>query len=209
MKNSRCFSDVKMRAIQISEDVFHSYSEKTLKILAISGSYRTGSYNLALLKEAKYLLPENASIEIFDTTKFPLFSKDQEENPPEEVRKFKEKIRAADAILIASPEHNHSVTAVLKNAIEWGNRPDNSWDGKPAAILSVSIGVRGGVRSQENLRLIMVELNMHPINKPEFLLGRAREVFDGDLRLKDEGTKELLKTVLQNLVSWTSRINTR
>jgi chromate reductase len=95
----------------------------------------------------------------------------------------------------------------LKNAIEWGNRPDNSWDGKPAAIISVTVGIRGGVRSQENLRLIMVDLNMHPINKPEFLLGRAREVFDDNMKLKDDDVKKLLRTVLQNLVSWAEKIN--
>ncbi|MDA4129600.1 MAG: NAD(P)H-dependent oxidoreductase [Thaumarchaeota archaeon] len=176
-------------------------------ILAISGSYRKGSYNLALLEQAKNVLPENTSLEIFDVSKFPLFSKDLEQNPPENVLKFKEKISSSDAILIASPEHNHSITAVLKNAIEWGNRPDNSWDGKPAAIISVTVGIRGGVRSQENLRLIMVDLNMHPINKPEFLLGRAREVFDDNMKLKDDDAKNLLRIVLQNLVSWAAKIN--
>ncbi len=147
------------------------------------------------------MVPEGSTLGIFDVSTFPLFSQDIERNPPEIVREFKQSIRAADAILIASPEHNYTISAVLKNAIEWGNRPgeDNSWDGKPAAIISASSGVRGGVRSQLHLRQIMVDLNMYPINDPELLLGGAREAFDSDLRLKDEAAKQLLRKVLENL----------
>jgi chromate reductase len=178
-----------------------------MNILALSGSYRRGSYNLALLKEAKKMLPENVSLEIFDVSRFPLYFRDIEGDPPEDVRNFKEKIRSSDAILIASPEHNYTVTAVLKNAIEWGNRPDNSWEGKPAAIVSASSGVRGGVRSQLHLRQVMVDLNMFPINEPEFFLGKAGEAFDSELRLKDDGARQLLNKLLQNLVSWAAKIN--
>lgn len=180
-----------------------------MKILGISGSNRKQSFNTALLEEAKRMLPERSTLEIFDVSSFPLYSQDIERNPPEIVREFKQNIRAADAILIASPEHNYTITAVLKNAIEWGNRPgeDNSWDGEPAAIISASTGVRGGVRSQLHLRQIMIDLNMYPINDPELLLGRAREAFDGDLRLKDEAAKRLLRKVLENLVLWTAKIN--
>jgi chromate reductase, NAD(P)H dehydrogenase (quinone) len=180
-----------------------------MKILGISGSNRKGSFNTALLEEARRMLPEGNILEIFDVSSFPLFSQNNERNPPEIVREFKQNIKAADAILIASPEHNYTITAMLKNAIEWGNRPgeDNSWDNKPAAIISASTGVRGGVRSQLHLRQIMVDLNMYPINDPELLLGRAREAFDSDLRLRDEATKQLLRKVLGNLVLWAAKIN--
>lgn len=110
-------------------------------ILAISGSNRRASFNRALLEEAKGLLPPDTTLEIFDISSFPIFSQDMELDPPSEVKIFKQKIKEADAILFASPEHNYSVTAMLKNAIEWGNRPseDNSWDGKPAAIISAQL----------------------------------------------------------------------
>src|ERR1700722_1629963 len=103
-----------------------------MKILGISGSNRKGSFNTALLKEAKNALPVDTSLEIFDISRFPLYSQDIERDPPEIIRQFKQEIKSADAILFASPEHNYSITAVLKNAIEWGNRPgnDNSWNGK-------------------------------------------------------------------------------
>ena len=179
-----------------------------MKVLAISGSSRKGSYNWALLEAAKEMLPENMTLEIFDVSKFPLYSQDLDRGPPAIVRTFKEKIRDCDAILFASPEHNYSVTAVLKNAIEWGNRPpgDNSWDGKPAAIVGASSGPRGSVRAQLHLRQIMVDLNLHPINQPQLLLARAQDAFDKDLRLRDETYRETLKTVLQSLKSWTIKI---
>jgi chromate reductase len=118
---------------------------------------------------------------------------------------FKRKIRDSDAILFATPEHNYSITAILKNAIEWANRPpdDNAWDGKPASIISASTSLRGGARAQLHLRQIMVDLNMHPINTPELYVARAREAFDANLKLKDEKTKATLKAVVEELVNWT------
>lgn len=179
-----------------------------VKILAISGSSRKGSYNWALLDAAKEMLPENTTLEIFDVSNFPLFTQDLEEAPPAEITAFKKKIKEADAVLFATPEHNFSITAMLKNAIEWGNRPerDNSWDGKPAALVSASSGPRGGARAQMHLRQIMVDLNMYPINQPALFLAMAEGAFDDDLRLKDERAKKTLATILQSLVQWTKKI---
>ena len=180
----------------------------TIEILAISGSSRKGSYNWALLEAAKEMLPGNTTLEIFDVSRFPLYSQDLDPDPPAIVRTFKEKVRNADAILFATPEHNYSVTAVLKNALEWGNRPpgDNSWNDKPAAIVGASSGPRGSVRAQLHLRQIMVDLNLHPINQPQLLLARAQDAFDRDLKLRDETYRETLEKVLLGLKSWTMRI---
>jgi chromate reductase len=179
-----------------------------MKMLGVSGSGRKGSYNWGLLEAAKEVLPDNTTLEIFDVSRFPLYIQDHERDPPAEVRLFKEKIRHADAILFATPEHNYTVTAVLKNAIEWGNRPggDNSWNGKPAAIVSASSGPRGGARAQLHLRQILVDLNMYAINQPQLMLARAQDSFDSDLKLKDTQARETLKTILQTLVSWTEKI---
>jgi chromate reductase len=178
------------------------------KILAIPGSGRKGSYNRALLEAAKELLPENTMFEIFEVANLPLFTQDREKDPQPEVHAFKQKIKEADAILFATPEHNYSISAVLKNAIEWANRldEDNAWYGKPAAIVSASTGPRGGARAQLHLRQIMVDVKMYPINEPELYLAKAEKAFDANLRLIDEGYRETLKMILQNLVSWSKKL---
>lgn len=180
----------------------------TVRILRISGSARKGSFNSALLREAVELLPPDSTLEIYDVSGFPLFNQDLESDIPPDVRVFREKVRTADAILFAAPEFNYSISAVLKNAIEWGSRPseDDVWDGKPAAIVSASNGPRGGVRAQLHLRQIMVDLNMFPINRPQVLVARAQDVLDQDLKLKDERVKANLKALLENLVQWARKL---
>ena len=182
-------------------------NKSAIRILAISGSGRKGSYNTALLDAAKTLAPDDAIVETYDVSKFPLFNEDLEGSMPERVREFKQKIDQADAILFATPEYNYTISAVLKNALEWGNRPDNSWDGKPAAIISASSGPRGGARAQLHLRQIMIDLNMHPMNRPLLLVANASEKFDGRFKLSDERTREVLQNLLASLVAWARRIN--
>lgn len=181
---------------------------RTLRILGISGSARRNSFNSALLEAAKELVPPGAVLETFDVSGLPLFNQDLEAELPEVVRAFKEEIRKADAILFSTPEHNYSVSALLKNAIEWGNRPetDNTWDGKPAAMMSASTSLRGGVRAQLHLRHIMVELNMYPINQPQLILARAQEKFDSNSKLTDEKVRETLRNLLLALVQWTMKL---
>jgi len=179
-----------------------------LAILGISGSGRKNSYNTALLEASKHLLPQDTTLEVVDVSRLPLYNQDLEHDMPEIVKEFKKKIRGADAILIATPEHNYSVTAVLKNAIEWGNRPpgDASWSGKPAAVISASTGLRGGVRAQLHLRQIMIDLNMYPINRPLLIVANAKDRFNEDLQLIDEETRQTLRDVLSSLVEWTRKL---
>lgn len=179
------------------------------RILGISGSGRKGSYNTALLRAAKEMLPENATLETYDVSGFPLFNQDMEADMPAAVRAFKDRIRQADAILFAAPEHNYSISALLKNAIEWGNRPetDNSWDGKPAAIISASTSPRGGARAQLHLRQILVDLNVYPINTPQLLVARAQEKFDANSKLSDETSRRMLQDLLVALVEWAQKFN--
>lgn len=185
-----------------------THASSGIHILGMSGSTRKGSYNSALLRAAKELLPPGVTLEIFDVSGFPLFNADLEANMPAEVRTFKEKVKRSDAILFATPEFNFSISSVLKNAIEWGNRPadDNLWEGKPAAIISASDGPRGGARAQLHLRQIMVDLNMHPINSPQLYVARAQDKFDGEMKLTDEKTKEVLGKLLEALVEWAGKV---
>jgi chromate reductase len=183
-------------------------SEKSVfKILGISGSGRKESYNSALLRASKELLPQSAQLETYDVSEFPLFNEDLENEMPASVKEFRKKILAADTILFAATEYNYSISAVMKNAIEWGNRPDNSWDGKPAAIMSASASPRGGARAQLHLRQILVDLNMYPINRPQLLFANAEEKFDRSPHLADERSRQLLRELLFALVAWTRKLH--
>ena len=175
-----------------------------LKILGIAGSLRKGSFNKAALRSAVSLTPRNVTLETFDISSFPLFNQDDEKSPPEAVSQFKEAIRASDAILFATPEYNHSVPGVLKNAIDWASRPfgDNAWEGKPVALMSASPGMLGGARAQEHLRQMFVFLNLYPLNRPEVIIPHVADKFDSSGNLTDQHTKEKIQELLEALSAW-------
>ena len=185
--------------------------KKLITILGFAGSLRKGSYNKALLRAAVELKPKDAELEIFSIDGIPLFNQDLEAQTPEKVKQFKAKIRAADAILIATPEYDYSMPGVLKNAIDWASRPygDNSFEDKPVAIMGASPGGFGTARAQYHLRQICVFLNMHTVNKPEVFVTFAHTKIDGNGRVTDEETRGRIKHLLESLVSWTRRLKTR
>lgn len=188
---------------------FDSFTmNKPVKILGFAGSLRKDSYNKAILRAALELLPKDTTLEIFDLQGIPPFNQDLETQMPQKVKKFKAKIKAADAILIATPEHNCSVPGVLKNAIDWASRPygDNAFEGKPVAVMSASTGMLGGARAQYHLRQIFVFLNMFPVNRPEVMVAFAQDKIDKDGRLKDKNSREFIRQLLENLVVWTRRL---
>jgi chromate reductase, NAD(P)H dehydrogenase (quinone) len=182
--------------------------EKQFKILAFAGSLRKGSYNKALVRAAVELAPENVAMEVFDLEGIPPYNQDLENTPPERVTEFKDKIKSADALLIATPEYNYSVSGVLKNAIDWASRPKvgNPLEGKPVAIMSASIGRLGGARAQYHLRQSFVFLNLHPVNQPEVMLPSAADNVDANGRLTNEQTRQLIRQLLEALVAWTIRL---
>ena len=181
---------------------------KPIRILGIAGSLRKTSYNRGALRAATELVPEGASIEIFELDGIPGFNQDEEQNPPERVAELKRKIRESDAILFVTPEYNYSIPGVLKNAIDWASRPygDSAWNGKPAAIMGASVGGIATARAQYHLRQMMVFLNMFPINQPEVMIGTAGDKFDAEGNLTDETTREFIRQLLQNLTDWTRRL---
>ena len=181
---------------------------KPIRILGIAGSLRRGSYNRAALRAATQLVPDGATIDVFEIDGLPGFTEDEEQNPPAKVVDLKQRIRDADAILFVTPEYNYSVPGVLKNAIDWASRPygDSAWNGKPAAIMGASIGSIGTARAQYHLRQMFVFLNMFPVNQPEVMIGNASERFDADGNLTDETSKDLIRQLLQELVKWTQRL---
>jgi chromate reductase len=179
-----------------------------VSIFGFAGSLRRGSYNKAILRAAQDLAPNGTQLEIFDLEGIPPFNQDLEDQPPARVKEFKKKIIAADAILIATPEHNYSIPGVLKNAIDWASRPhgDNALDGKPVAIMGASIGMLGTARAQYHLRQTFVWLNMYPVNTPEVMVPFAHKMIDEQGRVTDQKTKDKIRELLESLVSWTKRL---
>jgi chromate reductase len=181
---------------------------KRVRILGFAGSLRKQSYNKAILGAAAGMVPEDASLEIFDLEGIPPFNQDLEDQPPDKVKEFKSRIRAADAILIATPEYNYSIPGVLKNAIDWASRPygDNAFNGKPVAVMGASIGILGTARAQYDLRRSFVFLNMLPLNQPEVMVPLAQDKVDNEGRVKDEKTRKKIMELIQGLVAWTRKV---
>jgi len=173
------------------------------KVLGFAGSLRKGSYNKALLRAAVELVPAGMELDTFDLEGIPPFSEDMEHDPPTKVLEFKRRIRAADAILIATPEYNYSIPGVLKNAIDWASRPygDNAFDNKPVAIMGASIGMTGSARAQYHLRQCFVFLNMHAMNQPEIMVPFVSDKVDANGKLTDAKSREKIGQLLQAMLT--------
>jgi chromate reductase len=179
-----------------------------LLILGIAGSLREGSYNRAALRAAQALVPGGATIETFDIKGLPGFSQDEETEPPAQVVELKQRIRAADAILLVTPEYNYSIPGVLKNAIDWASRPygDSAWTKKPVAVMGASVGVLGTARAQYHLRQVFVFLNMFAVNQPEVMIAQAHKHFDEQGNLTNEAAKKLIRQLLEELMALTRQM---
>ncbi|MEI7554611.1 NADPH-dependent FMN reductase [Candidatus Chlorohelix sp.] len=178
-----------------------------IHVLAFSGSLRKNSYNTALLHLARELKPDDLEIEIFDLASIPLYNGDLEaEGVPQPVTEFKERIRIADALLIATPEYNYSVSGVLKNALDWASRPynDTTLSDKPVGIIGAG-GMKGTVRAQAHLRYICLELGLHPMGKPEIMIERPWEKFDATGKLLDESIADQFRAFLVEFSRWSLR----
>ena len=176
-----------------------------LKILGIPGSLRQGSFNRLALKAAQSLLPTGARLDLFELDGIPPYNQDLDKQPPARVGELKAQVRAADAILFATPEYNYSIPGVLKNAIDWASRPygDSAWQGKPVAVMGASVGTLGSARAQYHLRQCFVFLNMYAVNQPEVLIANAAQRFNERGELTDDTSRELIRKLLAALVAWT------
>jgi chromate reductase len=173
----------------------------SFNVLAISGSLRAKSYNTALLTAAQELAPEGMTIAIDNIGDFPLYNDDVRlvAYPPI-VEAFRERIAAADALLMACPEYNYSVSGVLKNAIDWASRPPgNLFNEKPVAIVGAATGLFGSIRGQNHLRAILTGLNAAVLHKPEVMVASAASKFDAEGKLTDETARNLIAELLGKL----------
>jgi chromate reductase len=179
-----------------------------MRVLGISGSLRSGSHNTALLRAAAELLPPPAKLELFDGLKdVPPYDADDDVDPaPEGARRLREAIARADALLIATPEYNHSIPGQLKNAIDWASRPfpDNVLRGKPVAVIGASTGMFGAVWAQAELRKVLGATGARVIER-ELPVPNAETAFDEQGRLADPELRRQLEEILAELVDAADR----
>ena len=155
-----------------------------MKVLAISGSLRRDSHNSALLRAAAELAPDGVEVELWDGLKaVPPYDEDDDAPAPAAVAALRSAVAGADAVLIATPEYNHSIPGALKNAIDWVSRPiaTNPLRNKPAAVIGASTGVFGAVWAQAELRKVLGALGARVLER-ELAVGQAaQQVGDGPL----------------------------
>ena len=179
-------------------------SSQPFRILGIAGSLRRASFNRALLRVAIEEVPAGVTIEPFDIAPIPLYNEDLLSAAPEPVRQLKERLRAADALLIATPEYNYGVPGVLKNAIDWSSRPprESAIRGKPTAIMGASPGRFGTVRSQHALRQVLMGCVTPVLLHPQVLVSEADRKFDAEGALTDPQIREFVRALVAALVEW-------
>lgn len=181
----------------------------SLTFLGIAGSLRSASYNRGLIRAAAEVAPTGTSVVPYDLAEIPMFNADVEAGgDPPPVADFKRAIAAADALVIATPEYNHCVPGVLKNAIDWASRParESVLSGKPVAIMGASTGRGATARAQAHLRDGLAYTNGLVLPLPEVLVDFARDKFDDDGTLTDEATLGEVRDLLVSLAAWTNRV---
>src|SRR4051812_36637239 len=175
------------------------------RVAGIAGSLRLHSFNRSLLRATQELAPSGMQIDIMDLKDVPLYNQDVEDaGAPEAVLQLREAIRAADGVLIATPEYNHGVPGVMKNAIDWASRPPRQapLDRKPVGILGASPGMTGSARGQSQLRQAFEFTNSYCMPQPEVLVFHAHEKFDQQGKLTDEKTREFVSKYLVAFATW-------
>jgi chromate reductase len=178
-----------------------------VKVLGICGSLRKASLNMAALRACSELLPPGMALQITSIADIPMFNQDVlDAGMPEPVKRLRGEIASADGVLLASPEYNFSVSAPLKNAIDWGSRaPNQVFQDKPVAMFSCTPGPLGGARVQYDLRKILSQLWAYPLPRPEVFIGNAPSKFT-DGRLADETSRKFLTELLAGFKDWILRM---
>lgn len=177
-----------------------------MNIVALVGSIRKDSYNKRVAYFMKERYKGKLDIEVLLLNDIPMFNEDIEEDPPKVVKEFKEKIKRSDGVLFVTPEYNHSIPGVLKNALDWCSRVDRAMANKPSFIIGASNGSIGTARCQGHLRLVLntggIAVNNLPRN--EILIKNVQDKFDGD-KLIDETTIKYLDRTVDRYIEWAER----
>jgi chromate reductase len=183
--------------------------KKPFRILALAGSLRQGSYNRGLLRAAEELAPEWVAVQFFDIGTLPFFNEDLEAaGEPEVVRRFKSAVGDANAVLIATPEYNGTVPGVLANAMDRASRPPGRsvLRNKPVAVMGAVLGSSGSVNAQAALRGVLSRVGAVVVPDPQVLVPRASRLFDEQVNLRDEDTRQEIRQLVEAVAHWCRRV---
>jgi chromate reductase len=176
------------------------------KIAVVVGSVRRDSINLKLSKALAGAAPDDLDLVWIPIDRLPVYNQDLDKELPEAVRQFKGDISACDGILFVTPEHNRSIPAALKNALDWGSRPygQNVWAGKRAAVAGASISAIGTAVAQSHLRGVLAYLNVPTLPQPEIYLHFVPDLIDGEGTVAKEDTRTFLRGFMEKFAAWLS-----
>lgn len=184
--------------------------ENEIHVAAMVGSLRRGSYNQALYRAALELAPSTMRLRQVSIADLPFYAPDidQPGEAPLSAETFRADLRAADALLIVTPEYNHSLPGVVKNALDWASRPydDAPIHDKPAAVMGVSSGATGAARAHLHVRSIAGALRLHLLASPNVMVGNAAAKFDQSGNLTDQATRDQVQSLMVALEAWTRRL---
>lgn len=178
------------------------------KVAVFVGSLRNGSINRKLARALAKLGQGQFDFHFVELGDLPIYNEDLEASLPASVVRLKQEIAAADAVLFVMPEHNRSIPAVLKNAIDWGTRPwgQNSWAGKPGSIIGTSPGNVGTAAGQAHLRSVMTVLDVVLLGQPEVYFVTRPGLIDETDDITDQGTRDFLQGYLTRFAAWIDQI---
>lgn len=183
----------------------------SINIIVLSGSLRKESYTTKLAKAFIDSAPDGVNAKLIDISQLPLINEDLELDLPESVRVLRDQVRGADAVLLATPEYNRSYSPVLKNALDWASRPggQNSWNGKPVAVVGCTPFSLGAFGAQHHLRQVLTYLNMPTMQQPEFYLQQVADKMNAVGDITDQSTREHIDKFWTAFVDWVRLINAK
>jgi chromate reductase len=187
------------------------FLDKPMNVCVLVGSLRKASFSGMLANALMSLAPSSMESEVAEIGQLPFYNQDLErmiDPPPEAWTAFRQRVKAADAVLFVTPEYNRSVPAVLKNALDVGSRPYGSsvWDRKPGAVVSGSPGAIGAFGANHHLRQSLVFLNVPTMQQPEAYVGHAHKLFDEHGNLINDDTRKFLQQFMQAFANWVETI---
>ena len=178
------------------------------KIAVFVGSLRAASINLRFARALEKLAPANVTFEYVNLGELTLYNQDHENDPPASVVKLKQQIAEASAMLFVTPEHNRSIPAALKNAIDWGSRPwgHNSWPNKTVGIVGTSPSAAGTAMAQQHLRNVLAAEGANVLTTPEMFLQYVDGLIDDNYQITNENTRKFIQRWLDIYLKWVERL---